>query len=100
VAAILTVAGLSKRYGKASALDSVSFELGRGRCSPCSARTARQDHADQCVIGLVHFEGRITLDGSMCRAGKQARRLIGYLAQNPALHTDLTYGRRYSSTPT
>ena len=43
------------------------------------------------VVGLIKFEGTITVGGvDVARKGKDTRRMIGYLPQIPAFHGDLS----------
>ena len=90
--AFLTVSGVTKRYGDFTALDDVSFELERGQVlALLGANGAGKSTLIKCLVGLVRFEGEISVDGvSVARHGRQTRDRIGYLAQNPALHPDLT----------
>jgi ABC-type multidrug transport system ATPase subunit len=93
VAPFLRVSGLTKRYGKATpALDGVSFELERGQVlALLGANGAGKTTLIKCIVGLVHFVGDITLDGLVASShGREIRARIGYLAQNPAFHDDLT----------
>lgn len=89
---MLTVEHVTKRFGQATALDAASFELEQGKVmAVIGANGAGKTTLIKCIVGLVHFDGRIVLDGlDVARKGKHARRLIGYLPQNPALHNDLT----------
>lgn len=90
--AFLTVSGLTKRYGAVRALDDVTFDLERGQVlALLGANGAGKSTLIKCVVGLMQFEGEVTVDGvSVARHGRQTRASIGYLSQNPALHPDMT----------
>ena len=85
--AIVRVRQLSKAFGSARVLDGVSFELGRGQVlALLGANGAGKTTTLNCMLGITPFEGSIEIDGiSVERAGKRARRLVGYVPQTPAL---------------
>jgi ABC-type multidrug transport system ATPase subunit len=89
---MLTVRDARKRYGTNAALDGVSLELGKGSVlAVIGANGAGKTTLLKCIIGLLKFEGQVLIDGiDVARKGKQARRLIGYVPQQPALHGDLS----------
>jgi ABC-type multidrug transport system ATPase subunit len=89
---MLKVSRLSKRYAKTPALDGIDFELGKGAVlAVLGANGAGKTTLIKCVVGLVHFNGQVEVDGvDVARRGKQARARIGYMPQNPAFHNDLT----------
>lgn len=89
---MLKVKDVTKRYGTVAALDALSFETGQGEITAIiGSNGAGKTTLLKSILGLLHFEGDIEIDGvSVARKGKDARRLIGYLPQNPALHQDLT----------
>ena len=89
---MLRVDSVSKRYGKLTALDSASLTVDEGEVlAVIGANGAGKTTLFKCILGLSRFEGAITIGGlDIARKGKDARRLIGYLPQNPALHPDLS----------
>lgn len=89
---MLSVARVSKRYGSTAALDDVSFEAAEGEVTALvGSNGAGKSTLLKCIIGLLHYEGQITVAGiDVARRGKQARQCIGYLPQQPALHAELT----------
>ncbi len=89
---MLTVREARKRYGTNTALDGVSLELERGSVlAVIGANGAGKTTLLKCIIGLLKFEGQVLVDGiDVSQKGKQARRLIGYVPQHPALHGDLS----------
>ena len=92
MATMLTVREARKRYGTNAALDGVSLELGKGSVlAVIGANGAGKTTLLKCIVGLLKFEGQVLIDGiDVARKGKQARRLVGYVPQQPALHGDLS----------
>ena len=90
--AMLSVAGLGKRYGKIVALDSVTFELEPGEVMALiGSNGAGKSTLIKSVAGLVRHTGGVTVGGiDVARQPKAARRLMGYLPQHPALHGDVS----------
>jgi ABC-type multidrug transport system ATPase subunit len=89
---MLSVREARKRYGAIVALDGVSFEVGGGSVlAVIGANGAGKTTLLKCVVGLLKFEGQVLIDGvDVARKGKDARRLVGYVPQQPALHGDLS----------
>ncbi len=89
---MLTVEAVTRRYGSALALDAVSLQASTGQVvALLGANGAGKSTLLRCIAGLTRFEGRILVGGiDVARHGKEARRLIGYLQQQQALHPDLT----------
>ncbi len=88
---MIRVIGLTKRYGPAHAVDGVSFDLAQGEALGLWGRNgAGKTTIIRCVLGLLRYEGTITVaDFDVRRDGKSARRLIGYVPQELALYGDL-----------
>lgn len=88
----LTAEGVTKRYGDTAALADVSFQLAPGEVlAIIGANGAGKSTLIKSLVGLVRFQGSITVGSvDVARHAKAARRLIGYLPQNPAFHPDLT----------
>lgn len=90
---MLRVETVSKRYGKkVTALDSVSLSLEEGSVTAViGSNGAGKTTLIKCIVGLVRYEGRITVGGvDVAKDGRGARRLIGYMPQDPAFHSDLS----------
>lgn len=89
---MLSVAGVGKRYGAATVLDGVTFDMAAGEVlAVIGPNGAGKTTLIKCLVGLVNFQGTAKVDGiDVARSGRHARRRIGYLPQNPALHSDLT----------
>ena len=88
---MLSVQSVTKRYGKTIALDSATFDLGAGEVlAVVGSNGAGKSTLIKAVIGLIHVEGDVLVDGvNVGRNGKAARTRIGYLPQNPVFHSDL-----------
>jgi len=88
---MLSVRAVSKRYGKSIVLDSATFELQPGEVlATVGSNGAGKSTLIKAVIGLIRFDGDVSVDGiDVRRHGREARARIGYLPQNPAFHTDL-----------
>ncbi|MFN3974956.1 MAG: nitrous oxide reductase family maturation protein NosD [Dehalococcoidia bacterium] len=83
---LLDVAGLTKRFGRFTAVDGVSFLLRRGEVLALwGPNGAGKTTIVRCILGLLHYQGRITIGRwDARRNGVQARRLIGVAPQEPA----------------
>ncbi len=90
--AMLQAANVGKRYGRALALDGVTFALEAGEVlALIGANGAGKSTLIKSVVGLVRHTGSVSVRGvDVARHPKQAHSLIGYLPQHPALHPDLT----------
>jgi ABC-type multidrug transport system ATPase subunit len=89
---MLSVQHVAKTFGSTQAVADVSFELERGQVAAViGANGAGKTTLIKCVTGLLKFEGTILVDGiDLARKPKAARRKLGYVAQSPAFHGDLT----------
>jgi ABC-type multidrug transport system ATPase subunit len=89
---MLSVRSVTKRYGRAVALDSATFELLAGEVTALvGANGAGKSTLIKAVVGLLRFEGQIVVDGiDVRRNGRASRRRIGYLPQHAAFHPDLS----------
>jgi ABC-type multidrug transport system ATPase subunit len=88
---MIKVEGLSKRYGRLQALDGVTFQARAGEAIALwGSNGAGKTTLLKAMLGLVDYQGTILvadLDGK--RAGKAARRKIGYVPQE-ALFYDMS----------
>jgi ABC-type multidrug transport system ATPase subunit len=84
--AMVGVRGLTKKYGKVSALDDVTFTLGAGEIvALLGPNGAGKTTTFKCLLGVTGFEGSVEVNGMSAREhGKDVRRQIGYLPQTPA----------------
>lgn len=89
---MLNVRNIGKKYRDVEALADVSFDLEAGSVTAViGANGAGKTTLIKCITGLIRFNGDISVNGlDVRRRGKDARRLLGYLPQDQALHDDLT----------
>jgi len=85
------VRNVGKRYGSVPALSGVSFETHAGEALALwGANGAGKTTLIKAVLGLIDFDGKIEVEGhDVRRAGKSARRSIGYVPQE-AIFYDLS----------
>ena len=81
----------TKRYGRVIALQNVSFDAAPGEALALwGPNGAGKTTLLKAMLGLIDFQGRIQIEGNdVRRAGKIARRQIGYVPQE-ALFYDLS----------
>jgi nitrous oxidase accessory protein len=79
----LQVAGLSKHYGRTLALSGISFNARPGEAIALwGANGAGKSTLLKSLLGLVDYRGQVLVAGhDVRRAGKLARRAIGYVPQ-------------------
>ncbi len=79
---------LTKRYGQAKALNQVSFTAVHGEILALwGANGAGKTTLLKAILGLIRFEGEITVNGhDAARKGKAARRSIGYVPQEAVFY--------------
>ena len=89
---MLSATGVSRQFGKGFMLEPLSFDVEAGEVvAVVGANGAGKTTLIKCLLGLIRFNGQVTVGGvDVSRDGKGARKLIGYLPQNPAFHQDLT----------
>jgi ABC-type multidrug transport system ATPase subunit len=82
----LTARDVTKRYGKAAALDHVSFEARPGEAVALwGPNGAGKTTILRCLLGLARYEGDIRIGGlDPSRQGRDARRHIGFVPQELA----------------
>src|SRR5881398_1922886 len=88
----LSVDGISKRFGGVTAVDSVSFAIDRGQVVGFLGPNGAGKSTTMRLI-TQYYEpdtGRVTLDGvPLADAAREAKRRIGYLAENNPLYGDM-----------
>ena len=87
---MLTVNGVTKRYGKFLANDNLSFTIGNGEIGVLlGPNGAGKSTIIKSISGLLRYEGDIEIDG-MDNHSIEAKRLLGYIPEIPALYDTLT----------
>lgn len=89
---VLEIRGLTKRYGRLTVLNGVSFDLDAGSIvALLGANGAGKTTTFKCILGTTDFTGDIKVAGKpVASAGKEVRALVGYLPQTPAFAADDT----------
>ncbi len=89
---LLTLYGVSKRFGSVTAVDEVGFEVDRGEVVGFLGPNAAGKSTTMRMITqyLEPDAGEIRLDGiPLDDAGREAKRRIGYLPENNPLYPDM-----------
>ncbi len=88
---MIEVCHLTKRFGRFTAVDDVSFTLPRGAALALwGSNGAGKTTIIKCLLGLLRCEGRLIVAGrDVRREGKACRRAVGYVPQELAFHDDL-----------
>jgi ABC-2 type transport system ATP-binding protein/nitrous oxidase accessory protein len=91
---VISIQNLTKRFGRATAVDGVSLAVAPGESVALwGSNGAGKTTLIRCVLGLLPFQGAITVGGfDVRREGKRARRLIGYVPQELGFNDDLRVG--------
>ena len=88
----LSVEGVSKRFGGVTAVDHVSFGVDRGQVVGFLGPNGAGKTTTMRLITQFYEpdSGEIKLDGTpLAEAGREAKRRIGYLAENNPLYGDM-----------
>jgi len=87
---MISVTGLTKKYGRFTANDNISLELKAGELGVLlGPNGAGKSTLIKSICGLLRFTGSITIDGSDNRS-IQAKRVIGYAPEIPVPYPMLT----------
>lgn len=87
---MLKIEHVTKRYGKTTANNDISFEVAGGQIAILlGPNGAGKSTIIKCISGLLRFEGSITLDGFENKS-LEAKRLLGYIPEMPAVYDLLT----------
>jgi len=88
---MIAINHLIKSFGRFRAVDDVTFDVRAGEAVALwGPNGAGKTTIIRCVLGLLRFEGGITVtDFDARRQGKAARRAIGYVPQELAFYDDL-----------
>lgn len=89
---MIEVRNLTKQFGRFTAVDDLSFTVGAGEAVALwGANGAGKTTAVRCLLNLFPFEGEILVNGlDARRAGKDVRRLIGFVPQELSFHDDMS----------
>lgn len=89
---MISVQGVTKRYGKRSVLRGVSLDARPGEITLLlGANGAGKSTLLRCVLGIVDFAGAVSVCGqNPLTDGPAVRAHVGYMPQNGGLHPDLS----------
>ena len=89
---MLKVEHLTKKYGKVYANSDISFELPDGSITVLlGPNGAGKSTVIKSIIGFLKYDGIITVDG-LYNKSTDAKKLLGYIPEMPALYPNLTVG--------
>jgi len=87
---MIEVSHLTKKYGKLCANDDVSLSVAAGEIGILlGPNGAGKSTLIKCICGLLRFQGTVTIAGFENHS-VQAKRLLGYVPEFPALYPMLT----------
>ena len=87
---MLDVSHVTKKYGKLTACNDLSFHLDPGSVTVLlGPNGAGKSTIMKAIIGFLRYEGEITVGGYPNKT-LEARRLLGYIPEMPALYPNLT----------
>ena len=87
---MLIAENVTKSFGKIKANSNISLSASRGEIALLlGLNGAGKSTLIKCICGLYKFKGSITVGGYDCRS-LEAKRLIGYVPETPALYDYLT----------
>ncbi|MBQ3847260.1 MAG: ABC transporter ATP-binding protein [Clostridia bacterium] len=87
---MLDVQHLTKKYGKTTACDDVTFHLDPGSVNVIlGPNGAGKSTLMKSIIGFLRYSGTVTVKGFSNRTS-EARKIIGYIPEMPALYQNLT----------
>lgn len=89
---MITFTNLTKRFGRFTAVDNLSLEVHeREAVALWGPNGAGKTTAIKCLLGLLSYDGRITVNGlDARREGRKARAAIGYVPQQQSFYDDLS----------
>ena len=87
---MLSISGVTKRYGKTLANDNISFAVGDGQIGILlGPNGAGKSTIIKCITGLLRFTGRIEINGCE-NTSLEAKAQLGYIPEMPAVYDLLT----------
>jgi ABC-2 type transport system ATP-binding protein/nitrous oxidase accessory protein len=89
---VIHVCGLTKRFGRVTALESVRLDVASGELLLLlGANGAGKTTLLRCLLGILDYDGTIRIGGlDPLVEGRAVRRLVGYMPQSGGLYPDLT----------
>ncbi len=92
---MLSVKNVTKSYRKVKANDNISLEVKKGEIAVLlGPNGAGKSTLIKCICGLLNFDGEVRIGGFDCK-GVEARRLLGYVPEVPAMYDYLTVGEHF-----
>jgi ABC-2 type transport system ATP-binding protein/nitrous oxidase accessory protein len=91
---MIRIESLTKQFGRTAAVQDVSIDIPAGdSVALWGVNGAGKSTLIRCVLGLLRFDGRISIGGhDVARNGKSARMLVGYVPQELGFYDDLRVG--------
>ncbi|MBR5975656.1 MAG: ABC transporter ATP-binding protein [Clostridiales bacterium] len=87
---MLRVKKLTKKFGKKYANEDVNLSLDEGEIGVLlGPNGAGKSTTMKCILGLLSFEGEVTVGGNPVRS-VEAKKMLGYVPETPALYPMLT----------
>ena len=87
---MLSISGVTKKYGKTLANDNISFAVGDGQIGILlGPNGAGKSTIIKCITGLLRFTGRIEINGFV-NTSLEAKAQLGYIPEMPAVYDLLT----------
>ena len=87
---MLKVEHVTKKYGKITAVQDVSFQIGSGEIAVLlGPNGAGKSTIIKCIAGLLRFNGEILID-ELENKSLEAKRVLGYVPEMPAVYDMLT----------
>ncbi|RKJ39868.1 ABC transporter ATP-binding protein [Acutalibacter sp. 1XD8-33] len=87
---MLSISGVTKKYGKNVANDNISFAVGDGQIGILlGPNGAGKSTIIKCITGLLRFTGRVEINGAANNT-IEAKRQLGYIPEMPAVYDLLT----------
>jgi nitrous oxidase accessory protein len=89
---LIQVKQLTKSFKGLTVVDQLSFEIPAGQAVALwGPNGAGKTTSLRCLIGLLPFDGEITVNGiDVRRQGKTVRKMVGFVPQELAFHDDLS----------
>jgi len=89
---MITIRNVTKRYGKTEVVKNFSLEVAPGESIALwGPNGAGKTTVVRCILGLVAYEGTITVGGLDARRyGKSVRKAMGYVPQELSFYDEMT----------